>query len=223
MKMNILYASDDNFAKVLGVSLYSLLISNSKDIENIFVISQNISKKNVNKLNNIASIFNKKITFLQMPNFESILGKNVDIKRYSLSMFSRIIISMILPKNIDRILYLDCDTLINNNLSDLYNYNLGDKIVGAVNDYRSFYYQKNLNITKDNCYINSGVLLIDVKKYNENNCQDKLLNYIKKYNGLLEFPDNDAICSVLQDDICLLPLKYNKLKTIKNFKKTIYY
>ena len=220
--MNILYASDNNFSKVLGVSLYSLLLNN-KNINNIFVISQNISDNNKEKLNNIANRFNTRLVFIEMPNFDQILGTKTDIKRYSLSMFSRIIITTLLPIEINRVIYLDCDTLINNDLSDLYNYNLENKTIGAVNDYRSIFYQRNLNIKDSNCYINSGVLLIDLKLYRINNCENRLIDCIKKYNGIFEFPDNDAICKVMQDEILLLPIKYNMtsvfyMTTIKELK-----
>lgn len=208
-KMNFLYASDDNFAKVLGTSILSLCLNNHKNIDNIFVISQNISEVNKNKLQLITKKFDLEIKFLEMPNFNEIIGEEVDIKRYSASMFSRILIATLLPKEIKRIIYLDCDTMINDNLLNLWNYDLDKKTMGAINDYRSVYYQRNLGIEDKNCYINSGVLLIDVEKYREKKYEEILINTIKKYNGLLEFPDNDAICKVMQNDIKLLPLRYN--------------
>ena len=207
--INYLYASDDNFAKVLGVSLLSLCMSNNENIGNIFIISQGISDINKNKLKIIANKYNKELTFLEMPNFDKIIGEKVDIKRYSASMFSRIIIDRLLPKNIDRIIYLDCDTMIRRDLTGLWDANLKGKTLGAIDDFRSIYYQRNLGINDKNRYINSGVLLIDVNMYRKNKYESKLIEAIKKYNGLLEFPDNDAICKVLEDDITLLPLRYN--------------
>lgn len=208
-KIDYLYAADNNFAKVLGTSLYSLCMKNCDNIKKVHIISQEISDENKQKIQAISKKFNIKINFIEMPNFNKILGKQVDIKRYSASMFSRIMISSLLPNDIKKIIYLDCDTLIMKNLKELWNYDLNGKIIGAVNDYRSIYYQKNLKITSNNCYINSGVLLIDLEKYRKNEYEKKLIDIIEKYNGIFEFPDNDAICKVLQNDIQLLPLKYN--------------
>lgn len=210
-KVNYLYASDNNFAKVLGVSLFSLLINNKENVNKVFIISQNISKENKEKILDIEKKLNVNnvIEFVNMPDIDKIIGEKVDIKRYSISMFSRIMIDTVLPRDITKIIYLDCDTIIKNNLIDLWNVELEGKIIGAVNDYRSIYYQKNLGIKKENCYINSGVLLIDLDKYRKENMEGKLLDAIKKYNGILEFPDNDVICKVAQDQIKLLPLKYN--------------
>lgn len=209
--VDFLYASDDNYAKVLGVSLLSLCIHNKDIINNIYVVSQNISIDNKEKLSSITNKYGIKIIFIEIDSFNKYFDKDIDIKRYSLSMFSRILADKLLPNDIKRIIYLDCDTLINDNLLDLYNINLNEKTIGAVNDYRSIYYQKNLDIKKNNCYINSGVLLIDLDKYRNNNYSKKIIDCIKKYNGIFEFPDNDAICKVLQDDIFLLPIKYNMI------------
>ena len=111
--------------------------------------------------------------------------------------------------DITKIIYLDCDTMINTSLEELWEYDLKNKPIGAVNDYRSVNYQKNLGIMEENCYINSGVLLIDLIKYKENKLEERLVNAIGKYNGILEFPDNDVICKIAQNEIELLPLKYN--------------
>ncbi len=226
-RINYLYASDNNFAKVLGVSLYSLCKFNYKNINNIYIISQDISVENKKRLNKISQDFNKKINFIEMPDFNKVLGEEADIKRYSASMFSRIIIDTLLPKEVEKIIYLDCDTLVNSDLTELWRIDLKNKVMGAVNDYRSVYYQRNLGIKDNNCYINSGVLLIDVNLYRKKEYEKKLILEIKKFNGAFEFPDNDAICRVMQDDIVLLPLKYNvssifymtKLEELKKIRK----
>ena len=208
-KCNYLYAADDNFAKVLGVSIYSLCEKNKDYIDCIYIISQGISKKNKDNLNVISNQFACKIEFIEMPNFDQILEEKTDIKRYSLSMFSRILIDTLLPKDLKKIIYLDCDTMVNSELLDLWEYDLQNNTIGAVNDYRSIYYQKNLKISKSNCYINSGVLLINVELYRQRLYEKKIIQIIKQYNGIFEFPDNDAICKVMQDDMVLLPLKFN--------------
>ena len=208
-QIDYLYAADNNFANVLGTSLYSLCMKNYDNIHKVYIISQGILEENKQKIQAISKKFKIEIGFIEMPDFNKILGKQVDIKRYSASMFSRIMISSLLPKDVKRIIYLDCDTLIMKNLEELWNYDLEGKTVGAVNDYRSIYYQKNLKISSNNCYINSGVLLIDLERYRKNEYENKLLSSIERYNGIFEFPDNDAICKVLQNDIHLLPLKYN--------------
>ncbi len=210
-KINYLYASDDKFSRVLGTSLYSLYEKNFENIEHVYIICQGIKDENKKKIMEIEEKFNMKdtIIFIEMPNFDKIIGKKADIKRYSASMFSRILISSLLPKDVNRIIYLDCDTMINTSLEELWEYDLKNKPIGAVNDYRSVNYQKNLGIMEENCYINSGVLLIDLIKYKENKLEERLVNAIGKYNGILEFPDNDVICKIAQNEIELLPLKYN--------------
>lgn len=206
--INVMYASDDNFAEVLGVSIKSLICS-TKSLLNIFVINQGILDINIEFLNELVKRTDHQIHFLDMPDFNKVLDCNIDISRYSMSMFSRLMVSTLLPEDIQRVIYLDCDTMVCEDLSELFKFNLNERTIGAVNDLRNIRYMKNLGIKNKGCYINSGVLLIDVEKYRRKKYMEMFLKAIKKYNGLLEFPDNDLICMLMYDDITLLPLKYN--------------
>ncbi len=209
-KINILYASDDNFAKVLGVSLYSLFVNNKKNDLEIKIIDQNISLNNRDKLLDVADQFERKIEFVKFPDFNEMIGTKLDIKRYSMSTFSRAMVENYYSESEERVLYLDCDTLILEDIYELYQCEFL-QIIGAVNDCRNFSYQRNLGIRRENVYINAGVLLIDLKKWRAADCQVRFCDAIKKFNGFLEFPDNDVICREFQDEISLLPLKYNMI------------
>jgi lipopolysaccharide biosynthesis glycosyltransferase len=207
--MNIVYASDNNFAEVLTVSLVSLLENNKGQLVNVYIISQNISDDNKTRIESSTSNYQCDIYFINMPDISNIIGETVDIKRYSESMFSRILLGTLLPTEIERVIYIDCDTLILDSMMSLWKQNFQGKTLGAVRDCRNIRYNRNLGIKDTSYYINSGMLVIDLNKYRENGWQQILVKAIKEYNGLLEFPDNDIICKILQDDIFYFPLRFN--------------
>ena len=210
--MNFIYASDDNFSGILAVSLHSLFSSGNGVNSSVYIIDGGISAEHQSALTEIARSFSSEIAFIKAPSIPVANGGIIDVGRYSMSMFSRIFADNLLP-HLDRVIYLDCDTLVLKNLSELWNTDMHGLPVGAVNDLRSEKYGKALGITVGNTYINSGVLLMDLEAYRQNKCSERLLRALDVGNGLLEFPDNDIICSVLQDEIYLLPMKFNAIST----------
>ena len=165
--INVLYASDDNFSAVLGTALYSLFEHNKNSEIQTYVISQQIEEENKERLKQVGIEFGRAVTIIEQPDLEAIVGKSIDIQRYSLSMFSRLIADSLLPDEVERVLYLDCDTIIQGDILPLWNFDLHGNTVGAVDDMRTFRYCRNLGMKKTSHYINSGMLLMDMKKYRE--------------------------------------------------------
>lgn len=212
-KLVFLYACDDNFAGVLACSLTSLLVNGNAVDSEIVIVSDGISIIHKEMLNAIAKKHNVDLCFLDMPKEKLMSIGTIDVRRYSISMFSRIFADTLLPTK-NRVIYLDCDTMILQDIRPLWETDMSGLPVGAVNDFRSKEYKRNLGMGIGSTYINSGVLLIDLDAYRKNKCADRLLDALKVGNGLLEFPDNDLICSVLENEIFLLPCKYNAISSL---------
>lgn len=209
-EINVMYASDENFAWIMATSIISLLKNNKYNKINIFIASQEITSESKIKIKTMVNKYsNVNLKIIEIPDLDMIAEMTIDIKRYSKSMFSRIMCDSLLPKSLSRIIYIDCDTIIMKDLLDLYNLDLKGKTIGAVNDCRNKKYNDNLGMQSESIYINSGVLLIDLKKYRKNNYEAFLIKKIIKHNGELEFPDNDIICRYLENDIKIIPPKYN--------------
>lgn len=119
--------------------------------------------------------------------------------------FARCYLPDILP-NIDKILYLDLDLYINQDISALWNIDISNYAISGVIDLniRNFplTYIDNLN-----CYINSGVLLMNLKYFREHNLVEKL-DYLLNH-WQLRFPDQDALNIVCQGHIKYLSHKWN--------------
>ncbi len=213
--ITVVYGTDHNFVHVLASSLFSLLQAN-KDARVYIIIDYNVNDADKELLSGIGKHFgNDDIYFVDTPDFNCIAGIDLDVKRYSLSMFSRLAVGSLLPASLERVIYIDCDTMIMDSLSDLWTYDLGGATIGAVCDCRSRLYNFNLGIKKEHAYINSGVLLIDLNQYRAQQWEQRLIQGIAKFNGYLEFPDNDLICKMMQDHIALLPIRYNVNSAIR--------
>lgn len=205
--INVLYACDNAFFEPLLVSLQSLVCNCTNNLC-IYVISQGVSDHNKARANDVVATRRIGIIWLEAWDYETAVNGSLYLGGYSASMFSRFCLQSLLPESVSRIIYLDCDTVIMGDLVNLWEYPLRGKTLGAVNDYRSKRYARNLGLHAIP-YLNSGVLVVDVDKYRANNCEKRLFEALGRYNGVLEFPDNDLLNIVLQDELAVIPLENN--------------
>ena len=115
------------------------------------------------------------------------------------------------PQNVERILYLDCDTVICDNLDDLWNEDLQGKTIGAVEDVASCVFWEETGIEKQFRYFCSGVILIDLKKWRESDAQNRLLNYLDSRNGVVRHHDQTILNGVFWNDCLMLHPRYDAL------------
>ncbi len=209
-ELNILYTTDNNYAPHTAASMYSLLNAN-KNFEriNIYIIDDNIEKDSKDNFYSIINGFNNaEIYFFPF----SELKKNVpanDKTGYAKVGYARLFLSGICDK--ERILYIDCDTIINQSLKELWEYDLEGNVLGGVQDNPALYALTEIGLTPKSRYINGGVLLIDLKKWKEFKTEEKILKMIREYNGFVIHHDQGIINGVLKDHIKILPPKFNTM------------
>ena len=122
------------------------------------------------------------------------------------------------PK-LNKILYIDADTIITEDLSELYNTDITNYYVAGVRDYWAITnnpdYQSIIGIKSMDQYINSGVLLMNLDAMRKDNVEDKFNQYIDKNHcsgkHIGKFHDQDVINYVCHDKILHIPLKYNAM------------
>lgn len=208
--MNILFSSDDNYAQHLGVAMYSLMIHNQKAKKlNFFVVDNHISEDNLSKLKQVVEGFsNSTINFISFDSFakELILDMPWPI---SLSAYARLFAAEILPKDIDRVLYLDCDMVINHDLSDLWNIDLQGKCIGAVQDQVRPSIKESVGLQYNDRYFNSGLLLVDLRQWRIQNIGNQALEFIRIHEGRVTHHDQGVLNGLLHTKWMRLPLKYN--------------
>lgn len=152
-------------------------------------------------------------------------------KRYPVEIYFRIFATKYLPKNLDRILYLDTDIIVINKLNKLYNMNFHDNYYLASTNIGKFIHLFNeirLGLDKEHPYINTGVLLINLKKLRNVEIEYEVNNFVNKKKKLLMLPDQDIISTLYGSKIKVIDnLKYNlsdrflNLHNLKNFNSKI--
>lgn len=215
--MNVIYAVNSEYINLLLVSLKSLKDNNPK-IENIYILNSNLSYEDINKIRTISG---NNVKFLNVDG--SLVCKlvgNVYLKDsyFSKEIFYRLLIPKLVNQSIDKILYLDVDTIITSTLSELFEIDISKFPLAAV-PYASIKKEKlkKLNIKFGQNYFNSGVLLLNLNYIRKNEIFDitikNLIRNERKYN----LPDQDALNSTLNGNFYPLDEIYNY--TPSNAKK----
>lgn len=216
---HIVYASDDKFAEILGISLVSLY-ENSKDMKDlvVYILDSGIKEKNRTKIESIATTYNRRsIKWIKAKDISKVLSMNVVIDRGSLSQYARLFVSTDLPKDLDRVLYLDCDIVINKSIKELWNLDLHGKTIGALMDAFSSLYRDNIDLKPNDIMFNSGVMLINLKKWKEQKVEEQLLKFIERKKGRIQQGDQGTLNAVLSHDTYCFEPRFNSVTIFHDF------
>lgn len=217
--LQVVYASDDKFAEILGVSLTSLY-ENNKAMEqiNIYVLDSGITSSNKEKLNTLSEKYGRaSIQWLEAKNIGEELQMDVAIDRGSLSQYARLFVSSVLPSSLKRILYLDCDIIIAQSLEELWNLNIHGKTIAALKDAFSKWYRMNIDLESDDIMFNSGVMLIDLEKWKKQKVEEKLMKFISNKNGKIQQGDQGALNAVLANNTYCFEPRFNSVTIFYDF------
>gem|GEM_PF-6106143 len=139
---------------------------------------------------------------------------------FSRPVYWRLLVPHIVNNKTDKVLYMDADTLVRDDIEDVFNFDLKDNIVGACIDYLDKIHKAvnnyvELNLEKNSPYFNAGVLLIDVKKYLDNNIAERVFDIVYKNKdhllaqGKWRQDDQYGLNVALYNNWLKLPIHYN--------------
>jgi lipopolysaccharide biosynthesis glycosyltransferase len=222
MRYNVCLATDDGYAQHLATALTSLLINNKNINElDVYVLGNKLSEVNIEKINSIGGKFNRLVNFIDVINLEELIGTKVNVNALSITTYTRLFLGELLPKEVDVILYLDCDVIVDGNIENLWNCDINNNYIGGVIDTMYPSYFKDIDLPLNKYYVNAGVLLMNLKKWRNDNITKKFIQFIDKYNGNVPHLDQGVINGVFKDKL-ILDLKYNVQTPLFIFKKFNY-
>ena len=204
-RINICVSTDDNYSQYAGVVIASALAHAAEDDDlHIYILDGGVSDKNKENILSLKDIHRCEINFIKIDERLFDLYKNVKTHSYlSLPAYYRLKLASILPE-IDKIIYFDCNVVINYSLKDLFNYDLCSNPIGGVLDIKN----KKVKL-KNNTYVNSGMLVFDLNKIREENIEQKLYEYTRDNFDKIVMGDQQIINEVLEGQIAILPEEWN--------------
>jgi len=209
--ISIAVTCNDSYSQHLSVLLCSIF-SNKKSstvIDTVYVFSNGISEDNRNKLSKITADNHSAVKYIQV---DEGTYHNLSLTRYLShhSVYYRISIPDLLDKSLEKILYLDCDTIVLKDLEDLWKSDIGDHYVAAVLDPLAESKQK-AYIAEKNTYFNDGVMLMNLKKWRADNLSEKIFEFLRKNKEKLLYCDQDGVNAVINGKFLRLKPKFNSM------------
>jgi len=210
--LNVLYQSNDYYAPITGVSLTSLMIHNQDlDEINVYLLNDQISHENLERFQEACKDFSRNLTIIDT---EEILIKLRDELKVSpfkgtyTTYFKLIAISSLdLPT--DRVLQLDGDTIITGSLAPLCEMDLEDVVMAATYDCTMNGYKALIDIPLTDKYYNCGVILVNQKKWLEEDCEGQIVHHLKHVRNGYYTVDQDILNVLFRKQTKYLDLKYN--------------
>lgn len=209
--IHVAVAVNEKYAPYLAVTMASILL-NSKDNIYFHIINSNLSDESKDKLTSLKSIRDFSIEFLPVNDAFVYQLPNSLLPYISPETNVRLIASTILP-DIDKLLFIDADLVFEGDIADLWQVDVSDVYIAAVRDQYAQIAQwtKRLPLPKDYQYLNTGIMLINTKKWREDNVENEFKKLAKEYAEEIDFPEQDLLNMALWKSVKYLPLNYNAM------------
>ena len=202
--INVCISCDDNYSKYAGVVIASILTNaSSEDKLSIYILDGGVSEPHKSEILSLKSIKDCEINFVAVDQglFEDY--KNICTHSYiSLPAYYRLKMASLLP-DVSRVIYLDCDIVVNCSLAKLFESNLGNNPFGGVRDINRKMLKKNPN------YINSGVLVMDLDNIRTLNLEKTIYEWTKLNFDSIKLGDQEIINRVCENQITILDEEWN--------------
>ena len=202
--IKICLACDDNYATYAGVVIASILANAQKEeVLKFYILDGGIKNKHKFQILQLKNIKDCEIEFI--PINEDLFKDYKEVKTHSyvtLATYYRLKLPTLLP-NIDRIIYFDCDFVVNSSLKELYNIDLEGCPIAGVHDI------KQKMVIKNPTYVNAGMLLFDIKRMKELNLEQRFLEWAQENLAEITCGDQEIINEACKGQIKILDKEWN--------------
>lgn len=204
---HICYGINDDYVRCVATSIVSICINNLNRNFVFHILIDSLNDINKRNLKKIGELYKVNIIIYIVNN--NILNYLPIKEKWGIAMYYRLFFPFIL-KNINKILYLDADVICLKNAEKLFMLNMDNKIIGVVPDKKEINDKQNKILgLKEHIYFNSGVMLIDVKKWNEFNVFNKFIKIIQEKQKEIYYIDQDILNIILSGNIKYISSIYN--------------
>ena len=211
--------ADENYACPMAVSIYSALVNlNPGWRVELYILDAGITRDSRRKVEHVVNrlevnvnlkwilFHDKKINSLP------VVGSDLNSNTYM-----RLYLPNLLPSECEKIIYLDCDLIIEKSLSKIWLKDFWLKSVLAVRDYwiptishaKGVACYEEIGLNAHAPYFNAGVMVMNLPLWRKENVRDRVLSYVEKYEEHLRFNDQEGLNVVLAGQWKELDLRWN--------------
>ncbi len=207
--INIVFSVDNNYIQHCSATIASILLNSSCGNNfNFILLDGGISAKNKEKLEKLKSIRNFEINYIKIDN-QKFANLPLNRSYISIATYYRLLLPQILPSNINKVIYLDADIIVEQDIAELWNMDITDYACAAAEDEGSLYQIKRLKLPIQNSYFNAGVMIFNIEYLRKMDFIKIWQEYFNKNKDIILLQDQDILNGTLNGKCKFLPLKWN--------------
>lgn len=219
--VQVAVAADDFFAMPMAATLASIMINLDTEYRlEVTVLDGGIKPANVEKVERLTS---PRCTLHWVrpdsPRFDQLVRRSAS--NYPAASWFRLLLPVVMPESVNRVIYIDTDVVVEDDLAKLWRTDLGDAwLAGAGCGFSmadaGHLSQLDLDVDLSGHYYNTGVLVIDLAAWRANDVVDLAFDYISSHSDVLPFADQDTLNIALSERWHTLPPRWNQTMAIRN-------
>lgn len=211
----LIFATDDNYFPFLTIALQSIVKNCDKSYKyKVYILQTKISESNKSILTKQESE-NLSIEYVDVTKQLDNVGTALHLRDYyTNTIYYRLFIPTLFPQY-DKVLYLDCDIILKDDIAKLFNTNINDYLMGVIQEDVMNYYdvfgkyaEKALGVERTR-YFNSGILLMNLKYCRKFRLENKFVSLLKQFRFIVA-PDQDYLNVLCKDKVLYLDRGWNK-------------
>lgn len=211
---HVAIAGDRNFSVPIGLAVLSLLrTSHSPHKLHIHILGEKVEQKILKTIELLVKKHGAILTYYDVSDY---LCKVVHNLRFPKIAFARFLLPILLPTSVQRVFYADADVMFCDDISELFDIEMGCALLGAVEDvgmrkeqYGGLLRDFSITVGCENeniCYYNSGQLLFNLPIWRQELTHHRILSLAETSHN--EFPDQYVMNVVCFNRFVSLPLRY---------------
>lgn len=217
--ISIVTVADNHFAVLLAGLLKSIEVNHKTDEPiNIYIVSDKISASNKKKLVNSCTSALISFTWFELAD---VISRDIklplDNTSWPMNVYARFLIPYFIPQDVEKVIYLDVDMIVVEDISKLWHIDLKDHIIAGVVDvakkvsspWGGIKNYKELGLDPETKYFNSGLFIIDTFKWRKENITEKVFECVEKNKKHILFSDQYGMNVIMANRWLELDQRWN--------------
>jgi lipopolysaccharide biosynthesis glycosyltransferase len=208
--IHLAFSFDQNYVTPFYVLLTSVFVNNQKNSLVVHAIATGVSDQQKEEIKDFVRRNNSEIFFYEL-DLNNLNGLVIPKGTwFSIAAYYRLFFPSLVGEEVSRLLYIDTDTVVIRDLSELFFLDIGTKPVGAVREKLGEARPEIGNTDRDN-YFNSGVMLINMPEWKKQRVTERALQFVHDFPEAIKCVDQDALNAVLINNWYRIDKKFNVL------------
>lgn len=207
--VNVVFASDENFLAVTSVALTSVAVNfrDNRKLRAFLLTDKDMPDDDLARFEGLAEEYN--FDFERVIVSAESLASVRTTRGISIATYFRLYMHLVLPDDVEKVVYLDSDMVIVDNIAELFDTAMGDKLFAAAEDYNSVAHRTSYGTPPDSVNINAGMLVCNIAAMRTFDFSAAVEDYVDKNRFRIFHGDQQILNALFYDRMMYVPIRWN--------------